>query len=140
MFRDVEATTDRHLAWTVAVHEDELVGPGMPDGAVGGIVVMGMLQPERRPLDFPQVWLETRYTGWSLPEMTDVADATGYLADLVQEDVIEEVHGAWPQCPRHPHPLEVDSTDTGRAVWTCAKTPDVTVDIGELGKLSAPPG
>jgi hypothetical protein len=133
VFRDVEATTNLRLGWKVVVHEDEPVWPAMPDGVVGGIVLMDMPQLSRRPLNFPEVWLEAPYTERSLPEMTDEAEATGYLADLVQEDVIEEVHGAWPQCPRHPHPLEVHYTDSARPVWRCPKTPEITVAIGELG-------
>ena len=72
--------------------------------------------------------------------MTDEGEATGSLAGLVHEDVIEEVHGALPQCPRHPHPIEVNYTDAGRPVWRCPKTPDITVAIGELGVGGAASG
>ena len=140
VFRDVEATTDLRLAWKVVVHEDEPVWPGMPEGAIGGMFVTDMPQPGRRPLPFPQVWLETPHSGRGLPGMTDEAEAIGYLADLVQEDVIEELHGAWPPCPRHPHPLDVDYTDAGRPVWRCPTEPDVAVGIGELAAPSGPPG
>lgn len=145
VFRDVEATTDLRLPWKVVVHEDEpdwsAIHADLMDGvdggidAVGGIVLMDkpMPQPGRRPLNFPQIWLETPRTGRSLPEMADEAEATGYLADLVQEDIIEEVHGAWPECPRHPHPLEVHYADSAHPMWRCPTTPDTTVAIGELG-------
>src|SRR5829696_811856 len=126
VFRDVEATTDLRLPWKVVVHEDEpdwsAIHADLMDGvdggidAVGGIVLMDkpMPQPGRRPLNFPQIWLETPRTGRSLPEMADEAEATGYLADLVQEDIIEEVHGAWPECPRHPHPLRSEERRVGK--------------------------
>ncbi len=145
VFRDVEATTDLHLPWKIAVHEDELdwsaVRAAVNDGVDGGITAVGgifmtdgpMPQLGRRPLNFPQIWLETPHTGRSLPEMADEADAIGYLADLVQEDIIEEAHGAWPECPRHPHPLEVVYTNSARPMWGCPTTPDITVAIGELG-------
>ena len=137
VFRDVEATTDLRPAWKVVVHEDEPAWPGMPDGLVGGMVGMDMTQPARRPLPFPQVWLETAHTGRGLPEMTDEAEAIGLLADLVQDDVIEQVHGAWPPCPRHSHPLEVHYRGASRPLWKCPEAPDITVAIGELGESSA---
>ena len=84
-------------------------------------------------MNFPEIWLETPRTGRSLPAMDDEDEATGYLAELVRDDVIEEVHGAWPECPQHAHPMEVDYTDSGRPVWSCPTLPDVTVAIGELG-------
>lgn len=145
VFRDVEATTDLRLPWKVAVHEDEpdwsAFRAAVEDGVDGGITAVGgiwgtdgpMPQPGRRPLPFPQIWLETPRTGRSLPEMADEAEAIGYLADLVQEDVIGEVHGAWPECPRHPHPLQVVYTDPARPMWGCPTTADITVAIGELG-------
>jgi hypothetical protein len=146
VFRDVEATADLRLPWKVAVHEDEPDWPAIPDGVdsgigvVGGIVLTDMPMPQlgRRPLNFPQIWIETPHSGRSLPEMDDEAEATGYLADMVQEDVIEEIHGAWPKCPRHAHPLEVHYTDSGDPTWRCPKTPDIEVPIGELAGLGDP--
>ena len=91
-------------------------------------------QPGRRPMSFPQIWIETPHTGRSLPEMDDVAEAIGHLADLVHEDVIEEIHGAWPRCPRHPHPLDVHHADSGHPTWRCPKTPELEVFIGELAR------
>ena len=137
VFRDVEATTDLCLPWEVVVHEDEPDWPAIPDGVDGGIVLLDMPipQPGRRPLNFPQIWIEIPHTGRQLPEMDDEAEAIGYLADMVQEDVIEEIHGAWPQCPRHPHPLEVHCSDTAHPMWKCPKTPEIEVAIGELARL-----
>lgn len=143
VFRDVEATTDLQLPWKIEVHEDEpdwsaihqrFVGGGGIGGVVGGILPMDMPMPElpRRPLNFPQIWLEIGGHGRSLPAVNNEADATAHLADVVQEDVIEEVHGAWPPCPRHAHPLEVHYADAGRPMWSCPTTPDITVPIGEL--------
>jgi hypothetical protein len=144
VFRDVEATTDLRLPWMVVVHEDEPDWPAIRNGVDGGIGVVGgiflldvpMPQPGRRPLNFPQIWIETPHTGRSLPEMDDEAEAIGHLADMVQEDVIEEIHGAWPQCPRHPHPLEVHRSDTAHPTWKCPDTPDIEVAVGELARLS----
>jgi hypothetical protein len=140
VFRDVEATTDLHLPWQVVVHEDEPDWPALPSGVhdgIGGIVLTDVPVPQlgRRTSAFPQVWIETPHTGRSLPVMDDETEATGYLADLVQDDVIEEIHGAWPLCPRHPHPLELHDMDTARPTWRCPKTPDIAVPIGELAEL-----
>ncbi len=145
VFRDVEATTNLRPRWNVVVHEDEAGWPAIRNGigaggAVGGIVHEDLLvsPPGRRPLDFPQVWIETDCTGRSLPDMDDEALAIGYLAEMVQEDVIEEIHGAWPPCPRHAHPLDVHYSDTARPTWTCPGAPDLEVAIGELARLADP--
>ena len=142
VFRDVEATTDLVPTWEVVVHEDETVWPGLPYPGTGGVA---WLNPDgdthelpRRPLDFPEVWLETPHTHRQLPDLTDEDEAISHLADELQDDVIEEVHGAWPQCPRHPHPLSVGDTDDGRPAWVCPDAPDVTVPIGELGRRAGP--
>lgn len=147
VFRDVEATTDLVPAWRIVVREDEEVFsfPRLPGDVTSGMVsVLGIVfddegdgdlpRLERRPLLFPQVWLESPLTHRYLPALTDEADAIGYLAGELQDDIIEEIHGAWPQCPRHPHPLDVAWTDDDRPVWQCATTPDITVDVGRLGR------
>jgi hypothetical protein len=68
-----------------------------------------------------------------LPEMTDEAPALSRLADLVQDYVIDELYAAWPQCPRHPHPLEVGYTELGRPIWRCPKDSSPHAEVGMLG-------
>jgi hypothetical protein len=136
VFADVEATTDLRLPWQITVHEDEWDLRGMPAG--DGMWLRPGTDPlPRRPLAFPQVWLETPHTGRGLYATTHEDEALRHLADLVQEDVIDELHGAWPPCPRHAHPLEVASDDAGRAVWRCRTTPSLSVAVGALGRPPA---
>jgi hypothetical protein len=55
------------------------------------------------------------------------------LADIVQEGMIEEVHGAWPACPVHGHPLET-AVDDGRALWCCPREGAFRAQIGRLAE------
>ncbi|RBY79404.1 hypothetical protein DQ239_07235 [Blastococcus sp. TF02-09] len=84
-------------------------------------------------LAFPQMWLETPHSHRELPNLTDEDEAIVHLAEEVQDDIIEEVHGAWPPCPRHAHPLSLGDTDDGRPAWTCPDAPELSVPVGELG-------
>lgn len=125
VFRGVEATTDLVPTWRVVVHEDETVWPGRP--------LTG-----RRPLAFPEVWLETPHVHRHLPDLADEDEAIGHLADELQDDIIEKIRGAWPQCPRHPHPLGVTYTDDDRPVWQCPTSRDISISVGGLGTASSP--
>lgn len=139
VLRDVETTTGLDLGWRVTVHEDEEEWSAPGPVAVGGVVVDGSppVRP-RRPLPFPEVWLETAHSGRGLPPMEDGEEAACHLADAVQDDVIEGLHGAWPPCPRHPHPLRADVTGSGVAVWVCPQLPELSVPVGSLGGPAAP--
>jgi hypothetical protein len=44
------------------------------------------------------------------------------MADRIQEEVIDEVRGARPRCPRHAHPLEPALVDDGGG-WVCPELP-----------------
>ena len=139
VLRDVETTTGLDLGWRVTVHEDEEEWSAPGPERVGGVFVDGSppVRP-RRPLPFPEVWLETALTGRGLPSMQDEEEAACHLADAVQDDVIEELHGAWLPCPRHPHPLRADVTDSGVAVWVCPELPELSVPVGSLsGSVTA---
>ena len=113
-------------------------GSSLASGVVG-VIFDGAPPPlARRPLAFPQVWLESSLAHRQLLDLTDEVEATAELLDELQGDVIEEVYGAWPQCPRHPHPLDMSSTDDGRPVWRCTTTPDITFGIDETPRLGGP--
>ena len=133
VFRDIEVTTDLDLGWRLTVREDEEWSPSRPPGVGGIISDAGPPARPRRPLAFPEVWLETPFTGRLLPAMDDDAEAACYLAEAVQDDVIEQLHGAWPPCPRQPHPLGPDVRGSGVAVWACPALSDLWVEIGSLG-------
>lgn len=142
VFRIVAASTGLEVTWTVVVHEDEAVWPTFPGSRTGvfvGVISDGDPPPlARRPLAFPQVWLESPLAHRHLRDMTDEVEATAELFAELQDDVFEEVHGAWPRCPRHPHPLDMSWTDDGRPVWRCTTTPETTFDIDETPGLGGP--
>lgn len=61
---------------------------------------------------------------------SDLATLTWYLADRLQDFVVENLRRAAPRCPSHPHPLEADIV-TEQAVWRCPAVPQWTCVIGE---------
>ena len=61
-----------------------------------------------------------------------IADIATDIAFQVQDDVTDEIWGAWPVCPVHQHPMSpriVEET----AMWACPAEADVAVPIGRLG-------
>lgn len=78
----------------------------------------------------------------------DAADTALWIAEAVQEDMIEGHDGlprmvTWPACPDHPaHPLwlkrsgeddpNTDQADWHDPAWTCTRTGVVIAELGEL--------
>lgn len=57
------------------------------------------------------------------------------VASLVQDAIIDQVHGAWPMCPVHNwHPLWADLNDMGVAAWLCPSD-DAQIEIGTLATI-----
>jgi hypothetical protein len=59
------------------------------------------------------------------------ADLVLDIAGQLQDDVIHDVWGAWPPCPRHEHPMALDVVD-GVTVWACPRDDDLVVPVGQL--------
>lgn len=54
------------------------------------------------------------------------------IADIVQDEVTDELWGAWPECPLHrTHPLAPREL-SGEAVWVCPTTDQPISQIGQL--------
>lgn len=139
VFRDLEATTSLRWRWQVSVHEEEQQPPPFPPHAVeAGIWISEAQtdrQPTRRPARLPLVWLDTDHFGTALPTgVRSVAEAAALIAEAVQDRVIEEIHGAWPPCPDHGHPLALGGT--GSPSWTCPRTDLPVADLGRLNPLN----
>jgi hypothetical protein len=64
-----------------------------------------------------------------MPPTLDVANATQWLADQIQDSVIQVLTGAWPKCPKHDHPL-LPILREGDAVWFCPELKQVMYSIG----------
>ncbi len=137
VFRDVAATTRIRWSWRIAVHEDESVFPDVPDGVVGiwASEVPAGWTPDRRQLALPELWIEADDWARSLPEPDGPVDAIAHVADLVQEEVMEELCTTWPSCPGHGHPLGIEAS--GDVVhWACPKGSGFAVEIGALSSVA----
>ena len=71
------------------------------------------------------------------PDATPL-DWLEWLFDWIQHDwVIEQLHGAWPRCPRHAHPLAVRRTKTDLE-WACPSEPALVAPVGAVTALVGP--
>ena len=140
VLRDVTATTGMVLRWRVAVHEDEEVPlrwTGTGDVGLFAVPAPSGAWP-RRPLRIPELWLEAEWQeargSWERQldvHETDPEDAVLVVASYVQDDLIQELPGAWPACPGHGHPRELDAHE-GVAVWRCPRGSGDPVPVGSL--------
>jgi hypothetical protein len=55
------------------------------------------------------------------------------IADFMQEQIIEDLHAAWPMCPAHQLGSYTEIVD-GRAVWYCRKHQHIVAAIGQLAR------
>lgn len=70
--------------------------------------------------------------GSSLGLNEDEESATVRLADLIQDDALDDLWGlAWPSCPGHSHPAQPALHD-GRATWVCPRSGEALAIIGTL--------
>jgi hypothetical protein len=70
--------------------------------------------------------------GSSLMLDEDEEAATVRVADLIQDDALEELWGAaWPICTGHSHPAQPTLQD-GRATWACPRSHRPMATIGTL--------
>jgi hypothetical protein len=70
--------------------------------------------------------------GASLAWEDDEESATVRLADLVQDDVLEDLWGpTWPTCPSHSHPAQ-PTLHGGQATWVCPSADRALAIIGTL--------
>jgi hypothetical protein len=130
VLRDAAATTDLDLTWRFQHRTTELDVPRVP----GLTLWFDDAGPGRRELPAPVLELRLPRTWFELPTLDDVTEARLFLADRVQDHVVEELHGAWPVCAGHPHPMRPELVG-GEAVWRCPV--DVT-RVHAVGALPAP--
>jgi hypothetical protein len=70
--------------------------------------------------------------GASLGSDDDEESATVRLADLIQDDALDDLWGpAWPICPGHSHPAHPTLHDD-RATWVCPRSRQTLAIIGNL--------
>lgn len=138
VFRDLETTTSLRGGWRVAVREDEEDWPAPPEPGRSGIWITRTTlpadwRPPRRPLLLPELWLECERWATSLPRgVPSFSEAVAFVADKVQDEVIDDSWEAWPECREHGHPLNLTTNEA--AYWTC---PATGVAVAEVGSLTA---
>lgn len=72
--------------------------------------------------------------GAALGEDVDAESATVRVADLIQDDALDELWGpAWPICPGHSHPAQPTLHDD-HATWVCPRSRHPLAIIGTLAQ------
>lgn len=59
------------------------------------------------------------------------AAVTVEVADFMQDEVMEDLHGVWPECREHRTGLH-PTLSSDRATWVCRAGAHVVADIGQL--------
>jgi hypothetical protein len=92
--------------------------------------------PTRKRLLLPQLSIRTDECSTSLYRSintkgtVDLTESVAFLADWLQDDIIEHTETAWPTCPGHEHPLALGGPhDT---TWTCPRTDREIAEVGHL--------
>jgi hypothetical protein len=134
--RDVESTTNLREASDIIRYDDWIVERAL-DPSSWVFDMDDDLGPE------DDLTVACRFGGhtFSLNGGQPIAEITADIAFQIQDDVTDEVWGAWPQCPGHAHPMS-PIVAASTAVWVCPADSDVSVPIGELGgdAVSPPSG
>jgi hypothetical protein len=85
---------------------------------------------------------------FALDGAQSIADIAADIAFQVQDDVTDEIWGAWPVCLIHQHPMSPTVAEE-TAIWRCPAEAEIAVPIGQLGggavsqpssPSSSPPG
>jgi hypothetical protein len=144
VFADVEATTDIRWAWQVTLHEDEEDWSAFHHEVhEPGVHVLSVVElprdwkPSRKRLPFPQLWLEADKDATTLDVRADMNDAIGFVAERVQDWVIDDIGRAWPECPKHPHPADLGNLGD-RPTWACPRDGQFIAEVGKLGSVPKP--
>jgi hypothetical protein len=144
VLHDVEATTNLREASRIVRYDDWVLERALDPSSW---VFEGMEDDDFGPEDLA---LACQFGGHTflVDGGQNVADIAVDIAFQVQDDVTEEVWGAWPPCRGHLHPMSPRMAGS-TAVWVCPDDSDVSVPIGALGggevsppsePSSSPPG
>jgi hypothetical protein len=71
---------------------------------------------------------------FSLDGVQSTAEMAAEIAIQLQDDVMDNVWGAWPVCRQHEHPMSPEVV-VGVAVWRCPIDPGAVVPVGQLGAV-----
>lgn len=136
VYADVAATTSLRWKWKISkVDEVEATvqvdtEPMSITGAQLQVRDIGSTPPTQR-LPAPELRFETEISYVRLQEkVLDLADAVEFLANAIQDMVIDQLQTAWPKCPGHTHPMTLGGRR--RTSWACPDTGKVIADVGQL--------
>lgn len=100
--------------------------------ALRPLVIIDFTEPDELPFTYKPSPAEKSTSKWRLQGHRAEEEATAELANLLQDEVLDELFGpAWPACPGHPHPAQPKVVD-GSAVWACPKAISIVARIGQL--------
>jgi hypothetical protein len=71
-----------------------------------------------------------RYASMTIMAMS-APHVVAEVADFMQEEIVEDLHAAWPVCPAHQLGTYAQVVD-GRAVWYCRNHQHAVAAIGQL--------
>jgi hypothetical protein len=145
VFSDLDPSLVAGQDWRIVVEEDELDRPRrlIDDDYQASYSVhvrypagWQRSKPVRRRLLLPRLALKTATSGTNLfrgirPEgASSIDDAVAYLAEWLQDEIIEDTSAAWPKCPDHEHPLTLAGPHS--TTWTCPATDLAVAEVGHL--------
>lgn len=145
---DVESTTSVRERSTILRYDDWIFEDAQnPDSWLFG---EGGAETDEDDDEDDELALACRFGGhtFALHGAQSIAEIAVDILDQVQDDVIDELWGAWPVCPGHQHPMSPTVVED-MAMWTCPAETDIAVPIGHLGDgalsppsspSSSPPG
>ncbi len=132
VIRDVQSTTPVREHSAILRYDDWISEDAQDPGSwlLGG----GDVESDDGDDDGDELALACRFAGhtFALDGDQSIADIATDIAFQVQDDVTDEIWGAWPVCPVHQHPMSPDVVEE-TAMWTCPAEADVAVPIGRLG-------
>lgn len=143
LLADVERTTDLRPFGQVTVNDDAAVKLRPWDVSDDLPVEVRSHHSdaalEERPLEVPGLWFEfgddTHVITHALPDADSTAECVQVLAAHVTTWMVDMLFRAWPECPHHAHPLEIDA-GSDPPQWICPR--DVTVPATPIGSLASP--
>lgn len=148
VIRDVESTTPVHERSIILRYDDWIFEDAQnPDSWLFGEV--GAESDEDDDED-DGLALACRFGGhaFALDGAQPIADIACDIAFQLQDDIRDEIWGAWPVCPVHHHPMS-PTVEEETAMWTCPAGAEIALPIGQLGggavsqpslPSSSPPG
>jgi len=128
---DVESTTPVRENSAILRYDDWIFEDAQDPGS--WLFDGGHAEGDEADDDDDELALACRFAGhtFALDGDQSIADIATDIAYQVQDDVTDEIWGAWPVCPVHQHPMSPGAVEE-TAMWTCPADADIAAPIGRL--------